>query len=97
MNTKFNHLGVLVRVFFGQDYDLFGEDFYEILAAYKNAENTKAIQETIREAHQLLESYPDENELNLVFSNLAEGEFSPTAWGFTARLFLENVIIALSN
>jgi len=51
MNTKFNHLGVLVRVFFGQDYDLFGEDFYEILAAYKNVENTKAIQETIREAH----------------------------------------------
>lgn len=79
MNTNFDHLGVLVRVFFGQDYDLFGEDFYEILAAYKNAENTKAIQETIREAHQLLESYPDENELNLVFSNLAEGEFSPTA------------------
>lgn len=33
------HLGTLVRVFFGQDYDLFGEGIDEILASYRKPTN----------------------------------------------------------
>lgn len=85
------HLGTLVRVFFGQDYDLFGEGIDEILASYRNTENQQTIQKTIDEANMLLTAYPEEKELELEFTDLAEGEFSPASWGITSNLFLKKL------
>ncbi|AJJ58651.1 hypothetical protein DN756_00740 [Yersinia pseudotuberculosis] len=91
------HLGTLVRVFFGQDYDLFGEGIDEILASYRNTENQQTIQKTIDEANMLLTAYPEEKELELEFADLAEGEFSPASWGYNVQSFLEKIVITLSK
>ncbi|AJJ03021.1 hypothetical protein BZ21_3125 [Yersinia pseudotuberculosis] len=91
------HLGTLVRVFFGQDYDLFGEGVDEILASYRNTENQQTIQKTIDEANMLLTAYPEEKELELEFADLAEGEFSPASWGYNVQSFLEKVVVTLSK
>ncbi|WP_033852526.1 contact-dependent growth inhibition system immunity protein [Yersinia wautersii] len=91
------HLGTLVRVFFGQDYDLFGEGIDEILASYRNTENQQTIQKTIDEANMLLTAYPEEKELELEFADLAEGEFSPASWGYNVQSFLEKVVVTLSK
>ncbi|WP_145477168.1 contact-dependent growth inhibition system immunity protein [Yersinia similis] len=91
------HLGTLVRVFFGQDYDLFGEGVDEILASYRNTENQQIIQKTIDEANMLLTAYPEEKELELEFADLAEGEFSPASWGYNAQSFLEKIVVTLSK
>ncbi|AXY35319.1 contact-dependent growth inhibition system immunity protein [Yersinia pseudotuberculosis] len=91
------HLGTLVRVFFGQDYDLFGEGVDEILASYRNTENQQTIQKTIDEANMLLTAYPEEKELELEFADLAEGEFSPASWGYNVQSFLEKIVITLSK
>ncbi|ABS46423.1 MULTISPECIES: contact-dependent growth inhibition system immunity protein [Yersinia pseudotuberculosis complex] len=91
------HLGTLVRVFFGQDYDLFGEGIDEILASYRNTENQQTIQKTLDEANMLLTAYPEEKELELEFADLAEGEFSPASWGYNVQSFLEKIVITLSK
>lgn len=85
------HLGTLVRVFFGQDYDLFGEGIDEILASYRNTENQQTIQKTIDEANMLLTAYPEEKELELEFTDLAEGSFLPLHGGITSNLFLKKL------
>jgi CdiI immunity protein len=70
------HPGTLVRVFFWQDYNLFGENVDEILISYRNTENQQTIQKTIDEANMLLTAYPEEKELELEFADLAGGVFS---------------------
>ncbi|WP_438811627.1 contact-dependent growth inhibition system immunity protein, partial [Pseudomonas lurida] len=34
MNKSYKNTGTLIRVFFGQDYDLFGETVEEVLDSY---------------------------------------------------------------
>ncbi|MGQ8817435.1 contact-dependent growth inhibition system immunity protein [Serratia sp. NA_13] len=97
MNTNFIHLGVLVRVFFGQGYDLFGGTVDEIFTAYKNTENPQTVQKTINEANDLLKLFSDEKELESVFAELTDGEFSPAAWGLTPQSFLKKVVDVLST
>lgn len=95
MITAAVNLGTLVRVFFGQDSDLFGESVDEILESYRNTENAATVQKTVVEAEILLDLHPDDRQLKTAFAKVAEGEFSPKAWGFTARTFLEKVIVTL--
>ncbi|WP_129544136.1 contact-dependent growth inhibition system immunity protein [Serratia sp. 1D1416] len=97
MASQTPNLGTLVRVFFGQDYDLFGESVEEILESYRDTENVVTVQKTVNEAQMLLGLYPEEKQLEVAFTNLAEGEFSPTAWGYSVRAFLEKIIQTLSE
>lgn len=94
MGFSVANLGTLVRVF-GQDYDLFGESVEEILASYRETENTATVRKTVDEARALLAQYPGEQQLELAVAELADGEFAPAPWGYTARSFLEKVISAL--
>ncbi|HGM6999055.1 TPA: contact-dependent growth inhibition system immunity protein [Serratia marcescens] len=95
MGFSVANLGTLVRVFFGQNYDLFGESVEEILASYRETENTATVRKTVDEARALLAQYPEEQQLELAVAELADGEFAPAPWGYTARSFLEKVISAL--
>ena len=97
MASQTPNLGTLVRVFFGQDCDLFGESVEEILESYRDTENVMTVQKTVHEAQMFLGLYPDDTQLEFAFINLAEGEFSPTAWGYSTRTFLEKVIQTLSK
>ncbi|CAI0985485.1 Uncharacterised protein [Serratia entomophila] len=89
------NLGTLVRVFFGQDYDLFGESVEEILESYRDTENAETVQKTVDEATMLLTLYPEQQRLEAVFAELVEGEFAPAPWGHTVQSFLEKVISTL--
>lgn len=60
-------------------------------------ENQQTIQKTIDEANMLLTAYPEEKELELEFTDLAEGEFSPASWGYNVQSFLEKIVITLSK
>lgn len=95
MITAAVNLGTLVRVFFGQDSDLFGESVDEILESYRNTENAATVQKTVVEAEILLDLHPGEQQLKIAFAKVAEGEFSPKPWGLTERTFLEKVIVTL--
>lgn len=89
MNKSYKNIGTLIRVFFGQDYDLFGETLEEVLDSYLETENPKIVMKACQEAENLL-SLNDES-LTEAFETISQGEFYPEPWGETVRSFLEKL------
>lgn len=89
MNKSYKNIGTLIRVFFGQDYDLFGETVEEVLDSYLETENQKTAEKVCKEAENLL-SLNDEA-LTEEFETISQGEFYPEPWGETVRTFLEKI------
>ncbi|MDQ1211148.1 contact-dependent growth inhibition system immunity protein [Pantoea anthophila] len=89
MNTSYKNIGTLIRVFFGQDYDLFGETVEEVLDSYLETENPKTAGKVCLEAEYLLSL--NEQSLTETFESISQGEFNPEPWGETERSFLEKI------
>ncbi|MDE8555066.1 contact-dependent growth inhibition system immunity protein [Pantoea vagans] len=89
MNKNYKNIGTLIRVFFGQDYDLFGETVEEVLNSYLETENPKTAEKVCQEAEYLLSL--NDQELIEAFQSISQGEFNPEPWGETVRTFLEKI------
>ena len=95
MNNNYKNLGTLIRVFFGQDYDLFGETLEDVPDSYLQIENPKTAINVCQEAENLL-SLNDET-LTKTFAILSQGECFPELRGETVRTFLEKTKRHLAN
>jgi len=71
MNKSYKNIGTLIRVFFGQDYDLFGKTIEEVLNSYLETENQKTVEKVCQEAENLL-SLNDEA-LTEEFETISQG------------------------
>lgn len=89
MNKSYKNIGTLIRVFFGQDYDLFGETVEEVLDSYLETENPKTAEKACQEAEYLLSL--NDQALIEAFQSISQGEFNPEPWGETVRTFLEKI------
>jgi len=89
MNKSYKNIGTLIRVFFGQDYDLFGETVEEVLDSYLETENPKTAEKVCQEAEYLLSL--NDQALIEAFQSISQGEFNPEPWGETVRTFLEKI------
>ncbi|AMG58579.1 contact-dependent growth inhibition system immunity protein [Pantoea vagans] len=89
MNKSYKNIGTLIRVFFGQDYDLFGETVEEVLDSYLETENPKTAEKVCQEAEYLLSL--NDQALIKAFQSISQGEFNPEPWGETVRTFLEKI------
>lgn len=89
MNKSYKNIGTLIRVFFGQDYDLFGETVEEVLDSYLETENQKTAEKVCKEAENLLSL--NDAALTEEFETISQGEFYPEPWGETVRSFLEKL------
>ena len=81
-------------VYFGQDFDLFGETVPEIVACYKkdcpyDYENPIREIDTFRSEHH--------DDLDAVFKQLFRRSFRPEGWGYTTTLFLDEIQRLLSE
>lgn len=88
---KYPTVRQLIIVFFGQDFDIFGETIDEIMESYLDTENEYAFRSIMDQATQLL-AINDDDELNSIMVSLAENEFEPRLWGETWRSFLQKVL-----
>lgn len=95
MNNNYKNIGTLIRVFFGQDYDLFGETVEDVLDSYLQTENPKTVINVCQETEKLL-SLNDET-LTKTFAILSQGECFPEPWGENVRTFLEKIKNHLAN
>jgi len=91
MEKKYATVRKLIVIFFGPDYQIFGETIDEIMDSYKETENEIAFSNLRTQVFQLLAIDSDE-ELNTVMSALAENQFNPVPWGETWRSFLQKIV-----
>jgi len=89
MNKSYKNIGTLIRFFFGQDYELFGETVEEVLDSYLETENPKTAEKVFQEAEYLLSL--NDQALIEAFQSISQGEFNPEPWGETVRTFLEKI------
>ena len=89
---RYPRLENLTKVYFGQDYDIFGETGAEIMADYRQA-STPAGREALRvEIVDFMRSHPDlETDFPRRFGLHAQME----DFGSTEREFLDHVLAAL--
>ncbi len=94
MQKNYETLRKLIVVFFGPDYQIFGENIDEVMAAYAETENEFAFRNLRQQISELLSLQTDE-ELNSIMTALAERQFMPAAWGETWRSFLHKIMLNL--
>ncbi|WPO93496.1 contact-dependent growth inhibition system immunity protein [Buttiauxella sp. HR94] len=81
-------------IFFGPDYQIFGENIDEIMVSYVEMENELAIRNLKQQTSQALAIQSDE-ELSSIMTTLAESQFVPSSWGETWRSFLQKILLHL--
>ncbi|EOC0004041.1 contact-dependent growth inhibition system immunity protein [Cronobacter malonaticus] len=94
MHKNYETLRKLIVIFFGPDYQIFGENIDEIMASYVDTENELAIGHLRQQASQAIAIQSD-YELNSIMTALAENQFSPALWGETWRSFLQKILLHL--
>ncbi|MCC8393561.1 hypothetical protein LJ656_13265 [Paraburkholderia sp. MMS20-SJTR3] len=78
----------LFEIYFGQDFDIFGETVPEIVARYKK-DFRHHYQKLIREIDLFRNRHP--NDLDTAFHQRYWRHFSAEPWGYTTVSFLEEV------
>ncbi|SDQ32238.1 contact-dependent growth inhibition system immunity protein [Paraburkholderia tuberum] len=78
----------LMRTYFGQDFDLFGETVPEIVACYKQ-DSPHDYANLVRE----IDSFRTEHshDLAIAFDQMYGRGFSPEPWGYTVASFLDEI------
>lgn len=95
MAKGYKNTGTLIRIFFGQDYDLFGETIKEVLESYLETEKLNTATKVCQEVDDLL--LLNESALTETFDAISQGEFSPDSWDETVRSFLAKIKSHLSE
>ncbi|WP_238084645.1 MULTISPECIES: contact-dependent growth inhibition system immunity protein [Pseudescherichia] len=94
MLENYETLRKLIVIFFGPDYQIFGENIDEIMVCYVEMENELAIRNLKQQTSQALAIQSDE-ELRSIMTTLAENQFMPGSWGETWRSFLQKILLHL--
>ena len=84
----------IFSIYFGQDFDLFGNTIPEIVSCYKK-DAPYHYEKLIQELADFRKEYP--NNLDVVFKGSFCEEFSPEGWGHTAASFLDEIQHALNE
>ncbi|MFE8102747.1 contact-dependent growth inhibition system immunity protein [Brenneria goodwinii] len=87
---KYSSVKTLIGVFFGPDYDIFGQDINEIMINYTSTVND-ASRAILRDQLNALLDIQDDAELDSIMSELAENQFRPEPWGETWRSYLSKI------
>ena len=82
----------LTEVYFGQDYDYFGETGAEVMAEYRKACTPAELEALRAEILDFMRSHPD---LETDFLRCFERPAQPEDFGSTIREFLNSVLAAL--
>lgn len=82
----------LTKVYFGQDYDYFGETGAEVMAEYRKACTPAELEALRAEIVDFMRSHPD---LETDFPRRFERPAQPEDFGTTIREFLDSVLAAL--
>ncbi|WP_313159732.1 contact-dependent growth inhibition system immunity protein [Mixta calida] len=95
LRHKYSSLRTMIVVFFGQDFDIFGETIEEIMRSYKyDYHDADVVSGLKNEISEMLKT-EDDSELIARMELLAENQFDPELWGETWRSFLLRVLAAL--
>ena len=95
LRRKYSSLRTLMLVFFGQDFDIFGETIEEIMHSYKYDYHDSDVVSRLRsQIRETLKSESDD-ELAICMSLVSENGFKPELWGENWRSFLLRVLAAL--
>lgn len=96
MDKNYETLRKLIVIFFGPDYQIFGENIDEVMTTYVEMENEFATRNLKQQISQLLAIQSDE-ELSNAMTILAEKQFMPALWGETWRSFLQKILRRLPD
>lgn len=75
----------IFSIYFGQDFDLFGEAVPEIVVCYKR-DSLYQYKNMVHEIDSFRNEHP--HDLDAAFDQIYGGGFSPEPWGYTAALYL---------
>lgn len=60
MKNKYTHIGAMIRIFFGQDSDAYGDNLNEIIASSSDVLGQKGFRRAFDEANNILENNSEE-------------------------------------
>ncbi|MCC8405385.1 hypothetical protein LJ655_26620 [Paraburkholderia sp. MMS20-SJTN17] len=83
-----------INVYFGQDFELFGDTVPEIVARYKRDDSHRQA-DLIREIDSFVGEHPDD--LDAAFERDHGSAFDPQLWGYTTSAFLDELKRLLSE
>ncbi|EEA03396.1 conserved hypothetical protein [Burkholderia sp. H160] len=93
LSDRYPAMEHMFSVYFGQDFDLFGETVPQIVSCYKRDDSHRQ-QGLIRELDSFRKEPPDD--LDTAFKHFRRG-FRPEGWGYTTASFLDEIQRLLSE
>jgi len=89
MESNYPALSRLIRCYFNEDFDLWGDTIPEIIACYKLENNAQAYRAVLND----IENFRRENSRNLdeTFKEMYKYHFDSEPWGHTTQSFLDEV------
>ncbi|SMG59387.1 contact-dependent growth inhibition system immunity protein [Paraburkholderia susongensis] len=84
----------IFAIYFGQDFDLFGETVPEIVACYKK-DSPYHYEKLLRELGAFRQEHP--NDLDSAFEKDYGRDFDPKLWGYTTASFFDELKRLLSE
>lgn len=93
---KYPSLSRLMKVYFGHDFDSYGQNVDEIMQSFFDYTPGEPPTELKTEVSSLLQ-IEDDSELKAIMLQLTEKEFDAERWGLTWRSYLENVARKLNE
>ncbi|MFT4065331.1 contact-dependent growth inhibition system immunity protein [Paraburkholderia sp.] len=84
----------IFTVYFGQDFDLFGDTVPEIVSCYRRDESHRR-EDLIREIGSFIGEHP--KDLDAAFERDYGSAFDPESWGHTTASFLDELKRLLSE
>ncbi|SMG59388.1 contact-dependent growth inhibition system immunity protein [Paraburkholderia susongensis] len=93
-SERYPEMDRMFGIYFGQDFDLFGETVPEIVACYKKGSPYR-YQELIQEMNSFRGEHPDD--LDSAFEKDYGRDFDPKLWGYTTASFFDELKRLLSE
>jgi len=88
-------LDQLLHIYFGQDFDLWGNTIEELVGCYKRDSPVKDHQILLEEIARFRQAHPQD--LDAAFHSAYPNETNPAGWGHTTDSFLTEVERLLSD
>jgi hypothetical protein len=92
--ARYPEMDRIFSIYFGQDFDLFGETVPEIVACYKK-DSPYHYENLVQEINSFKNEHP--HDLAIVFDQMYGRGFSPEPWGYTTASLLEEIQHLLSQ
>ncbi|KAB0635779.1 contact-dependent growth inhibition system immunity protein [Burkholderia latens] len=89
MDTKHVELDQFISIYFGQDFDLFGNTIPEIVADYVSSSTEAERKKLLFDIDEFISLHP--TDMEDAFENQFGKWFGVDLWGHTAKSFLEEI------